>query len=238
MALMLRATSRIILALYRLISQKIRFVDSWLQTRSPRYKSLRRYMTQHPYQRATSVFFVVLMITSILLRFTVSASDLNKTWDFSNSSDYTLSSSNDLEYSGGSVRLKAQNYASDANTAGLYHFDENTGSSAQDSSTGANDLTLSNTAWNSGELNTALSFNGASSSASAPDSSSLSLTQANTLEGWTKFENAFSAGSHSSVQPVVDKGSYKLYYDHETGKPTYELENSSATTWTQRATGA
>ena len=37
------------------------------------------------------------------------------------------------------------------------------------------------------------------------------------------------------VVGVIDKGSYKLYYDQETGKVTYELANNSANTWTQQA---
>jgi len=63
---------------------------------------------------------------------TYAASDLFTTWDFATPSDYTLSGG--VETSGTSARLKASNYASDANTSALYHLDESDGSSASDGS--------------------------------------------------------------------------------------------------------
>src|SRR6185369_207126 len=78
-------------------------------------------------------------------------------------------------------------------------------------------------------------FNGTTGQVSAPDSSSLSLSQDNTLEAWTKFGTTFGASTHDQRQTIIDKGAYKLYYDQETGKVTYELANSSGTTWTQQA---
>ena len=170
----------------------------------------------------------------ILLFHFVRASDVNKIWDFASSSNYTISDSSALEYSGTSVRLKAQNYTSDSNTAALYHFDEGSGGTAADSSSNSNSLSVSGVTWGVGNLNSSLTFDGSTSAASVADSSSLSLTQSNTLEGWTKLGSSFSSYSQTADQPILDKGAYKLYLDHETGKLTYELQNSSATTWTQQ----
>ena len=160
--------------------------------------------------------------------------DLFDTWDFSTPANYNIDSG--IETSGTTARLKAQNYTSDANTAALYHLDESSGTNVTDSSSNSNTGTVGNTSsWVAGNLNNGLSLNGAFTQLSAADSASLSLSQDNTLEAWTKFSSAFSAGSHDHKQGIIDKGAYKLYYDNETGKITYELANSSSTTWTQQA---
>jgi hypothetical protein len=161
-------------------------------------------------------------------------SDLTDTWDFSSSVAYTLDTG--IETSGSSARLKAQNYTTDGNTKGLFHLDESVGTSVSDSSGNSNNGTVGNTAsWVAGSLNNALSLNGALTGVTVPDSASLSLSQANSLEGWTKFNSAFGVGTHDHKQGVMEKGAYRLYYDQETGKVTYELANNTATTWTQRA---
>ncbi len=161
-------------------------------------------------------------------------SDLSDVWDFSDTDPYTLDSG--LEASGSSIRLKAQNYTSDANTSALYHFDHSSGTSLEDSSPNTNNATTASApTWIAGNLNNAATLNGTSQNFSAPDSGSLSLSQNNTIEAWTKFSSTFSSTSHSQKQGVVDKGAFKMYYDQETGKITYELANSTATTWTQRA---
>ncbi len=161
-------------------------------------------------------------------------SDLTDTWDFASAAPYTLDSG--IETTGTSARLKAQNYTSDANTMALYHLDAPSGTTLTDSSSNSNTATVGNTAsWVTGNLNNALSLNGAFTYGTAPDSASLSLSQDNTIEAWTKFNTSFAAGTHDHKQGVVDKGAYKLYYDQETGKVTYELANASATTWSQKA---
>ncbi|HEX9153287.1 MAG TPA: hypothetical protein VF809_00530, partial [Candidatus Saccharimonadales bacterium] len=161
------------------------------------------------------------------------ASDLANNWDFSNSSNYVADGG--VETAGSSVRLKAQNYATDANTMGLYHFDESAGDIANDSSTSTNNGAALNSSFVPGQLNNALSLNGASSKVRVPDSSSSSLSQQSTIEAWTRFGTEFGAGTHDHEQAVVDKGAYKLYYDQETGKVSYELANSVANSWTQQA---
>ena len=162
------------------------------------------------------------------------ASDLFDIWDFSDPVDYTLDSG--IEIVDSKAKLKAQNYTSDANTVALYHLDETSGTIASDSSANSNNATISgSTSWIDANLNNGLSLNGSDSYLSAPDSGSLSFSQNHSIEAWTKFNSDFSAGSHNSKQGIVDKGSYRLYHDQETGKVTYELANASSTTWTQQA---
>lgn len=166
------------------------------------------------------------------------AADLTNLWDFSTPSDYSLSDSSAVEVSGNTARMKAQNYTSDSNTKALYHLDDGSGSSLSDSSGSANPATATGSpSWVTGNLNGGLSLNGTTQYASASDSASLSLTQDNTLEAWTKFSSGFGANTHDQQQGILDKGSYKLYYNHQTGKVTYELANSGATTWTQQGGG-
>ncbi len=160
-------------------------------------------------------------------------SDLTNTWDFTSSAAYTLDSG--IETSGSSARLKAQNYTADTNTKALYHLDEPSGTAASDASANSNNGTVAGGTFVTGNLNNALSLNGTSGQISAPDSASLSLSQDNTLEAWTKFNTTFGAHTHDNKQGIIDKGAYKLYYDKENGKVTYELANASATTWSQQA---
>lgn len=162
------------------------------------------------------------------------AADQTDIWDFSTPSNYTVDST--IELSGSSARLKAQNYATDANTMALFHLDESSGTNANDDSSNSNDAsTQASPSWVAGKLNNGLSLNGNTQFASAADSASLSLTGNNTIEAWSKFGSTFNATSSNNRQTVVDKGGYSLYYDEQTGKTTYELANAGATSWTQRA---
>lgn len=156
-------------------------------------------------------------------------------WLFESGDSYTLGDSSQLEIAGNSARLKVRNYSSDDNTAALYHLDESGGTSAADSSANSNTGTVTAESWGAGKLNNALTLNGNTSRISVPNSASLGLSQDNTIEAWTKFSSQFSATSHSYPQGIVNKGDYQLYYDNATGKITYELADSSASTWTQEA---
>jgi hypothetical protein len=176
----------------------------------------------------------VACITISVYRGTFALPDLTDNWNFTSSAAYTLD--NGIETSGSSARLKAQNYTTDANTVGLFHLDESSGTSVSDSSSNSNTGTVGgSSSWIAGNLNNALALNGALTNVNVPDSASLSLSQSNTLEAWTKLNGAMGAGSHEHREGIIDKGAYRLYYDHETGKVTYELANSTATTWTQQA---
>lgn len=162
------------------------------------------------------------------------AADTTDTWDFSVSGDYTPSDANALEVTSSTARLKVQNYASDANTAALWHLDESSGNAA-DSSSNGNTGTVANASYSAGSLNNALGFNGSTSLFTAADSSSLSLTGDFTVEAWTKFNSTFNTTSNRNRQGVLDKGPYRLYYDNETGKAVFEMAPSSANDWAQVA---
>lgn len=185
-------------------------------------------------KQAVGAFFAIAVIGLFMnLQKAGAAGDLALNWDFSNPASFSFDDG--IETSGSSSRLKAQNYTPDGSTKALFHFDETSGSSATDDSTGANNATISNGSFVTGNLNNGLSLNGNSTVARANDTAGLSLNQNNTLEGWSKFNTSLSAGNKDKQQGIIDKGSYKLYYDNETGKVTYELANSSSTNWTQQA---
>ena len=161
------------------------------------------------------------------------AADISAVWDFSNDADYTYNTQT-IEVDSGYARLKAQNYQSDASTEALYHFDELNGSTAADSSDNANDGSLVNQAeFGSGILNNSLWLDGNTDFVTVPSSPSLQLSGAHTLEAWTKFDNGFSS-TDSRDAGVIDKGSYRLYYNSATGKVTYELENATDQNWVRQ----
>lgn len=156
-------------------------------------------------------------------------------WDLSTPSDYTTSDANLVEITGGVAQHKVQNYADDANTGLLLHLDESSGSNADDSSSNVTDGSVTNGTFNAGILNNGLTLAGGDSKIEVSDSAGNSLGQNHTIELWSKLDSTFSASASEARQTLVDKGDYSLYYDDETGKLTYELANSSATTWTQEA---
>src|SRR5574344_1682118 len=175
-------------------------------------------------------------LTFGLFRLTaMAAPDLLDDWTFTTPSDYTYSSG--VEIAGGIAQLKAQNYTADGNTQALYHLDETGGTNVSDSSANNNAATLHDGSFVTGNLNTAASLNGDTGYIRAPQSPSLNLSQQHTIEAWTKFDIPFNNTDQSKRHQIVDKGSYQLYYDNETGKLTYELEDQTATTWSQVAGG-
>ena len=217
--------SRTIIPVHQKLSKKFGWYEKW--HKHPHHKKV---------HGAVLGAYLIALIVSFSIFQMAKAGDLNDVWDFSNDTGLTLSDSNLIEVSNGVVRLKAQNYASDGNTVGLWHSDENSGSTMADSSANGNTATLvGSPTWSVGNLVNAINLNGTSQYARANDSASLSITGNNTLESWVKFSNPFSAGSSQYRQTILDKGSYQLYYDSETGRVTYELENSGANSWTQQA---
>lgn len=162
----------------------------------------------------------------------VFAADITQDWLFASSGDYTVSSGAEVASSTG--RHKVQNYTSDASTAALFHFDESSGDPA-DSSSFAGSATGSNLTYTTGNLNNAGSFNGSTSRVSVADSTALSLTQSMTIEAWTKFDSSWASNNNSTRQTIIDKGTYQLYYDPESGKVTVELAPSNADNWSQVA---
>ncbi|MGD1047645.1 MAG: LamG-like jellyroll fold domain-containing protein [Candidatus Krumholzibacteriaceae bacterium] len=74
-------------------------------------------------------------------------------------------------------------------TAGLWHFDENTGTTALDATANHNNGTIYGAAWTAGKFGYALRFNGTSDYVEMPDASSLDITGAVTIEAWMRFES-------------------------------------------------
>ncbi len=179
----------------------------------------------------------ILVLTSLILYLAYPldrANAASTSWSFTSSSDYSLSDTTKLEVSSSTARLKVQSNSNDASTAALYHLDESSGSSAADESSNNNTGTVTGGTFGSGKLSNGLSLDGSDDRIRAADSASLSLSQSNTVEAWTKFSSAFSANSHEQRQTIATKGDYQLYYDHQTGKINYELASASPT-WSQSA---
>ena len=162
------------------------------------------------------------------------AADFTDTWDFSNPGAYSLSDTSLIEVTNGQVRLKALNYTSDAQTAGLWHFDEGTGTTALDSSLNSGTASrVGSPTWVVGNLVNALQFNGSNQAMKVADSTSLSMTGPQTLEAWIKPSTTFDGMSGRS-QVVIDKGSYRMGLDRSTGKAFYEVERNGMQSWTKR----
>lgn len=215
-------------AAVRLLWRQLINLNGYLKRKWPWYANLQQRFKLNRYSGAL-LSFLALFIVFGLIR-SAFAADLTNIWGFGSSGDYQVSTG--AEVSGGTGHLKPFEYASDANTAALYHLNETIGTAVADSSSNNNTAAAVSPTWNSGgKLNYSLSLNGTTAYASAPDSTSLSITGANTLEAWTKFGSGFSNTS-ASRQTVLNKGAYQLYYDNQTGKITYELANST-NVWTQ-----
>ena len=223
--------------LYKFAVTKISFIDKkyWNPARTKlvhRYTILQKWdkWRYRPQARAGAMFLVaVIVVSNIFSVGLFAAPDINETWDLSNPTDYAHDSG--IEMISGTARLKAQNYTSDANTSALYHFDESGGLSATDSSANNNNAIITGGSFTTGNLNNAINLNGTSDKIITPDSASLRLGQQQTIEGWTKFNTNFNSTSHDTSNSLVDKGDYKVYYNNETGKLTYELANNNANSW-------
>ncbi len=88
-----------------------------------------------------------------------------------------------------------------------YAFDEGSGTSVADASGSGNTGTAANTTWaGTGKYGGALSFNGTSSRVTVPDSASLQLTGAMTLEAWVNPSTVTSAW-----RDVIAKGNDNYY---------------------------
>jgi hypothetical protein len=110
------------------------------------------------------------------------------------------------------VVLAAVLFAGMANAEMIAHwtFDEGTGNIAHDSTVNANNGTIYNGNWASGVLNGALQFNGSSTYAVVPNSSSLNITGSITVSAWLKINSI-----PTNYVGIVAKGE---------GDPSYNLE--------------
>ncbi|MFZ5376180.1 MAG: LamG-like jellyroll fold domain-containing protein [Patescibacteria group bacterium] len=165
----------------------------------------------------------------------IQAASTSQAWSFASAGDYSVGDSSFIEVASNVARLKSSDYSVDANTTALYHLNETSGTTANDSATSAHNATVTSGTWTSGKLDNAVNLDGVTSSLTAADSDAVSLTTAHTLETWVKFDNGFTADTRSKNQYLFDKGSYKLFYNKNSGKLQYELQDASATTWTQVA---
>ena len=101
-----------------------------------------------------------------------------------------------------------------------YSFDEGAGTAVGDASGSGNNGTVANTAWSTaGKYGGALSFNGTNARVNIPNSSSLQLSSAMTLEAWVNPSTISKAW-----RDVVYKGDDNYYLmatsDHGTNVPT------------------
>jgi len=153
-------------------------------------------------------------------------------WEIDSADDYTLSSG-PLEISDGSAKFIPNEYLTDANTKALYHLNETEGTSVADASGNSNTATLNGSGtWGDGKLNGGLSLDGSSSYLKAPASDSVNIGGANiSIEAWTKFDSQFGANTHSTRQPIVDKGNYQLFYDQQAGKVNFQLDTQENKSW-------
>ncbi|HRN90779.1 MAG TPA: hypothetical protein PK543_03810, partial [Candidatus Saccharibacteria bacterium] len=205
------------------------------------YKKWRWYRRWHnwEYRRHAYISLLVPMFCMLIAVVAfdmkaVFAATISSNWTFTNPADYIYDNTA-IDITGANAKLKAQNYTSDADTVALYHMDEINGTTITDSSSNGNNGSLVGGAtFTPGRLNNALSLDGTSMFASIPDSSSLTLAGNQTLEANVKFNTPFSTNSPQD-QGIIDKGSYRLYYDRTSGRINYEIADSSANTWIKRA---
>ena len=89
-----------------------------------------------------------------------------------------------------------------------FAFDEGSGSVVSDGSGSGNNGSVANTAWVAGKYGQALSFNGTSSRVTVPDSASLHLSSAMTLEAWVNPATVTAAW-----RDVIYKGNDNYYLE-------------------------
>ncbi len=97
-----------------------------------------------------------------------------------------VSSPSDVTYVWGSAPRELS--VEPGSTAGLWHFNEGSGATAADATTNGNTGTVSGAAWTVGKFGSALVFNGVDDYVEMPDSPSLDITGAVTIEAWVRFE--------------------------------------------------
>jgi chitodextrinase len=125
-----------------------------------------------------------------------------------------------------------------------YSFDEGTGTTITDSSGNGNNGLVSDPLWVSGKYGSAVSFSSASTLVTIPDTPSLHLGSAMTLEAWVNLYGVGAVGN-----PIIYKGYDSYYLDATTAQTVpggggtfgstdlmlYGTSPLSATTWTHLA---
>ncbi|MFZ1626983.1 MAG: LamG domain-containing protein [Candidatus Moraniibacteriota bacterium] len=89
----------------------------------------------------------------------------------------------------------------DSGLAGYWKLDENTGTSAGDASTNGNTGTLTNgPTWTTGQIGSAVTFDGSNDHVSVADSKSLDITNTLTIASWIKPTSVSPTGDKSIVR--------------------------------------
>ena len=121
------------------------------------------------------------------------------------------------------------NYLTDANTIGLWHLDESTGTGAYllDSSGSNNNGTPTGTTYVNGKVGGARSFNGSSNYISIGSNTNLSPTSQVTVAAWIKSDSAI-----SSTETIYDRlnstQGYGLYIN-ASGQAVFSINGGSST---------
>lgn len=125
-------------------------------------------------------------------------------------------------------------------------FNEGSGTTVADSSGNGNNGTIAGATWSAGRFGSALSFNGASSMVTVPDSASLDLTNGMTLEAWVN-PVAISSWRTVILKEIPGDLSYALYANGDNSRPgvwitiggtTYDTRGTAqipVNTWTHLA---
>ncbi|HMT55936.1 MAG TPA: hypothetical protein PKD20_03595, partial [Candidatus Saccharibacteria bacterium] len=184
----------------RTVARVVRVIHRKISEATKRFVWLNKFITllpkiPHLSKRTVPLFLSVFFAMVLILQSSIQAApDLSDDWDFSVPADYVYDSG--IELNGGIAQLKALNYSDDADTAALYHFDESGGTNISDSSAQNNAGTMTGGSFVTGNLNNAIQLNGDNEGVSVPSIPQTQLGQEHTIEGWTKFSNAFNASSH------------------------------------------
>ena len=105
------------------------------------------------------------------------------------------------------VKVTVSNSGSLSGLVAAYSFDAGSGSTVADSSgQGNNGVSDKSAAWDAGKFGSAMRFNGSSTIVTVPDSASLDLTTAMTLEAWVK-----PAVAQSGWRTVMHKNVDRFY---------------------------
>jgi len=119
-------------------------------------------------------------------------------------------------------------YGNDSNTAGLWHFDEGSGSEAKDSALNNTGTLVNGVAWNgSGRFSNALTFDGINDFVNITDISAYNITSGLTIEVWINMKDVT-----KNNQRILTKGNgaddvqWDLRFDSTSGNILFGLKNA------------
>ncbi|HYI93670.1 MAG TPA: LamG-like jellyroll fold domain-containing protein [Bryobacteraceae bacterium] len=109
-------------------------------------------------------------------------------------------------------------YAAAPGLVAAYAFDENAGIIASDASGNANAGTVLGTTWVAGKYGSSLRFNGTSALVRVPDSNSLDVTSAFTLEAWV-YPTASNSWRTVVMKEALSGLAYAIYSHNNSNRP-------------------